>query len=239
MSGLARFFQKRIGGEYVAGLWSNALVEGLVWWTEYTGARIPFECYTGPSWSWAAYNGTTLSLTATGQCCENVAVVKAWHVELINQSNLYGAVKEAWLQVHGPLVRVAASSVQASEKEEEKCRKRQRSALPQAWCRVCTSYSESRKGSVLWMDYPQRSMGEVLKQQDPHVLILGRIRADRGMNSNWGVISSNQGLVWGLVISTNDRNPGNWRRIGWMYLPGEEGRKIIDVEDNWKTVTLV
>lgn len=226
----------------MAGLWSKALVECLAW----EGASIsplrgpsPFNCYTGPSWSWAAYNGATVSLTSRGQAYEKVAVAKSWHAELVNKSNPYGEVKRAWLQIHGPLVRVFAS-VEAEEREEETPgaglgRQRQNDALPRTSCRVYTAYSESSQRSRLWLDHPQNNIGEFWKERDPHVLILQLLRANRDAKD----ISSVKSLIWGLVISMGGNSSVNWSRIGWMYLNEEEGRKIMEVGSNWKTVTLV
>ncbi|KAF7512264.1 hypothetical protein GJ744_001832 [Endocarpon pusillum] len=54
ISGLAKIYAERIGDEYIAGLWRNSLVEGLVW--RGFGCRRVSE-YRAPSWSWASMDG--------------------------------------------------------------------------------------------------------------------------------------------------------------------------------------
>lgn len=64
LSGLARVLGACIKGEYVAGLWSNALVEGLAW-SRLGGYSNPMtivpRAYRAPSWSWASCDGIAAS----------------------------------------------------------------------------------------------------------------------------------------------------------------------------------
>ena len=99
LSGLARLFEQRLGAKYVAGLWSDDLIEGLAW--QCLGSKKllsgPRSGYTGPSWSWANYEG----LAATGVRkfgFKDIAEIKDWHVEPKTNANPYGEVKEAWIR---------------------------------------------------------------------------------------------------------------------------------------------
>ncbi|MCJ1357367.1 MAG: hypothetical protein MMC33_007363 [Icmadophila ericetorum] len=60
LSGLAQEFQKKTGFEYVAGLWKEDLLPGLMWEmskAEGTSIRAKPMTYCGPSWSWASTDG--------------------------------------------------------------------------------------------------------------------------------------------------------------------------------------
>jgi hypothetical protein len=57
LSGIAKRFQRVFGTEYVAGLWSEDMINGLCWNVESVHkARRPSE-YRAPSWSWASVEG--------------------------------------------------------------------------------------------------------------------------------------------------------------------------------------
>lgn len=49
ISGIVQRLHPRIGGDYLAGLWSNDIVRGLAWWKEGRSAK-HVEQYRAPSW---------------------------------------------------------------------------------------------------------------------------------------------------------------------------------------------
>jgi hypothetical protein len=64
IAGLARrFYQLRPNDLYIAGLWKETLIDGLIWVhqdVDYSGRRAPRgkpSSYRAPSWSWAALDG--------------------------------------------------------------------------------------------------------------------------------------------------------------------------------------
>lgn len=95
LSGIARIFQDMMGGEYVAGLWTSDLVEGLA-----------FQCFGGPhsrpkewrapSWSWASIDGM-LSVTDLGGW-DDLLEVKDVKVEVKGQ-NPFGEIKSGELRL--------------------------------------------------------------------------------------------------------------------------------------------
>ena len=109
LSGLARVFEARIGAKYVAGLWSNALIEGLAW-TPF--GRQHHRLFSeprplfAPSWSWASYYAPLASGTGLGWV--DVATVLDYHVEL-KTSNPHGEVSSGWIKLRAPLVPLTVS----------------------------------------------------------------------------------------------------------------------------------
>ncbi|ERF75018.1 hypothetical protein EPUS_09159 [Endocarpon pusillum Z07020] len=109
MSGLARIFESRVQASYVAGLWSNALIEGLAW----QGVRSTkdpttstSQAYIAPAWSWASYDG--IAATGQGKEWKDIAKVLDYHIKL-KTSNPYGELEEGWIMIRAPLVRVSLS----------------------------------------------------------------------------------------------------------------------------------
>lgn len=191
------------------------------------------------SWSWAAYHGAAFSLTALGQQqWESVAVLNAWHTELKNMSNPHGELKTAWIQIRGSFVQITAGSIHTKDEKTEPDRKSQKNAAPRTNCRVYTSCSGNGKGSALWLDHPQNDIPETLGGWNAHILMLRRMKSGQSITSD---SEATRDLVWGLAIKKTmaGENSGTLERVDWMYIPGGEVRRIVDVDDNWKMVTLV
>ncbi|KAK0703454.1 heterokaryon incompatibility protein-domain-containing protein [Lasiosphaeria miniovina] len=59
LSGLAQAVTRKIGGEYMAGLWKSGLLEGLMWYRAQPGSVLAVTPeYVAPSWSWASVAGS-------------------------------------------------------------------------------------------------------------------------------------------------------------------------------------
>lgn len=99
-SGLARLFHRRLGGQYVAGLWSKALMEGLAWQGLDERAPTSKDHYIGPSWSWTSYAGIGASGLSPGWV--DVADVLDWHVDLKHEANPFGELKVPGCASEGP-----------------------------------------------------------------------------------------------------------------------------------------
>jgi hypothetical protein len=98
MSGLAKLFAKQLRVGYVAGLWSNDLIEGLAW-----QSIRPMKLlsglgggYNGPSLSWANYDGITATGVRNGGFTY-VAGIKDWYVNMKTDASPYGEVESAWI----------------------------------------------------------------------------------------------------------------------------------------------
>lgn len=100
MGELAKLFQGRLGNpEYVAGLWSTALIQGLAWQGLLVKANELFYRFTGPSWSWASYEGTAAYGSSKTRDWEDIAKVRAWFTDAKEATNPFGEVKSAWIQL--------------------------------------------------------------------------------------------------------------------------------------------
>ncbi|KAK4097629.1 HET-domain-containing protein [Parathielavia hyrcaniae] len=105
ISGMARMCAARIGAEYVAGLWSNALIEGLGWMglgtQEGVHNNVPTlpRHYIAPSWSWASYTGIA-AIELTGP---DVSTVLDYHTSPAG-SDPFGRLTDGWVRIRGPLI---------------------------------------------------------------------------------------------------------------------------------------
>jgi hypothetical protein len=136
LSGLACIFETRlreqsVGNkvEYLAGLWSGSLVEGLGWGSlGAPGTRglppppsIPLPGSTGywaPSWSWASVDGHSGHGT-TQLGWEDVAAVAGWDLKPLNAANPYSEVADGWLVLRAPrLLPLAPSGEPESDAEQ-------------------------------------------------------------------------------------------------------------------------
>lgn len=235
ISGLARLFHRRFGGQYVAGLWSKALMEGLAWQGLDERAPTSKDHYIGPSWSWTSYAGIGASGLSPGWV--DVADILDWHVDLKHEANPFGELESAWVRIRGPVMQLRHSTLESNEHEASLGRAGIR-PLP----RVCTPYSESENGTIMKTDYDEVTTTSEWKDWPIEVLLLGGYKENRGQepHSAEGDADKAMSSFYGLVIRrAGDEQTEKMQRIGWMFLDGKEGSKIREDEQNWKTVTLV
>ncbi|KAK7705784.1 hypothetical protein SLS64_007731 [Diaporthe eres] len=235
ISGLARLFHKRFGGQYVAGIWSKAMMEGLAW--QGLGERAPVsqDQYIGPSWSWASYAG--IGAMGPNPGWVDIADILDWHVDLKHEANPFGEVEDAWVRIRGPAIQLRHSTLESNEHEARLGRAEMR-PLP----RVCTPYSESENGTIMKTDHAGVTTTSGWKEWPIEVLLLGGYKEERGQESDSADDDADKAMssLYGLVIrSAGDEQTGKMQRIGWMFLDGKEGSEIREDESNWKTVTLV
>ncbi|RYP66271.1 hypothetical protein DL770_008830 [Monosporascus sp. CRB-9-2] len=263
ISGLAKLMEKRYGAKYVAGLWSDNLIEGLAWQGLGDNAPASKSEYIGPSWSWASYRG--IAATGLREGWRDVAEVQDWHVRVKNERNPYGEVADAWIRLRGPMTDLRPSGKEYPTDHEVRLEKAGLTPFP----RMCTKYAdlEDEEGIVVMLDHWDEKVRSGWKNEGLKVLILGgypeeddQMRQDTEGQKD-GKIGENEKSseeqkkvaegaavedklfrsFYGLVLwnaQTNDQEP-RMKRVGWMFLGGTEGAKLIADKETWKTVTLV
>ncbi|KAI9699584.1 MAG: hypothetical protein M1820_007083 [Bogoriella megaspora] len=97
ISGLASLYSERIEEEYLAGLWRDQLVEGLVW-QSLSYRRV--SDYRAPSWSWASGDG----IPAAGLIVDydELATILDVNVTLKGE-NPFGEVTDGWIKIRAPM----------------------------------------------------------------------------------------------------------------------------------------
>lgn len=109
ISGIANHFRplRRVGDEYLAGLWSHDLPWVLLWKLHAVQRPLPRPAPPiAPSWSWAAVEGQVeLPVLSRGIVVAEALSRRplAWRVELVNPSAHYGAASYGEIKGHGAM----------------------------------------------------------------------------------------------------------------------------------------
>ncbi|KAK8223351.1 heterokaryon incompatibility protein-domain-containing protein [Phyllosticta capitalensis] len=232
MSGLASLFKKRFQAEYIAGLWSHKLISGLAW--QGLGGEKPSSPeYTGPSWSWASFDGIAAGHVASRDYWIAVASVVEWHTELKERANPYGEVKDAWIRIHAPMTELFLSNKETID-HEVRLRRVGYTPLP----RFCTKYSDDEDGSMVRLNYEEDNMSKGWLEWEMHVLLLQE-KPRRQKSDNCGETSGDV-LCYGMVVRRIEvGQESQFERVGWTFLGGNEAVGLRDEEQNWATIKLV
>ncbi|KAG7076122.1 HET-domain-containing protein [Colletotrichum scovillei] len=116
LSGLARTFSSALGDEYVAGLWKDDLVRGMLWNTVMQPSKP--KAWRAPSWSWASSDAEIawdlrFSLPLIQKCSiENI------HIEAAG-SDPFGRLESAWIELRAVCVPVVLRPVQQAESDQD------------------------------------------------------------------------------------------------------------------------
>lgn len=103
ISGLASFFAKQLGTDYLAGLWRSTLLSDLLWEANPGDSAMnrPLE-YRAPSWSWASVNCPVKYLPGW------IASPKATVIEAVAQPVVeriqFGKVSNGYIRLRGKLI---------------------------------------------------------------------------------------------------------------------------------------
>lgn len=213
LSGWAKKFQKAIGADYVAGLWSNALIQGLAWKCE--GERKPasLEEYTGPSWSWASYGGTVY-YSGLDDDDLVMAQVLGWHVKLKEEANPFGEVRDAWIEIRGPVIELEPSLESYSAEDEFRAGPRVsivgETEEPGSH-RLCLD-NQSYEESGQWRNWDLRA-----------ILLCGQYGGI--MESGSTDMQSMQAMVFRKAMRADQR--GKMERVGYVDFYGEDANMLL------------
>lgn len=245
MSGLAKLFERALDAQYVAGLWSNNIIEGLSW--QGLGRRQPTSTtqYIGPSWSWASFDG--IAALGSGKGWEDIAHVQDWHVELKSQANPYGELVDAYVRVKGPLLRLIPSETETTE-HEVRLRRAGLTPLP----RFRTLYTTDEDDVVSLDSEDAKESGEWRKWNLQVMILNGKLGMEETDLTGSDAESSGKdreqdkekarsyGSCYGLVVDVCDTENTRAKRVGWMFLDGSNGLAgVIDNEKDWEMLTLI
>lgn len=77
--GMAKKIHQQTHVDYLAGLWMDGILQGLLWLPEHSGLRVP-AIKRAPTWSWAAYDGR-IQFPGQVQHGPFIPLAKVLHVE--------------------------------------------------------------------------------------------------------------------------------------------------------------
>ncbi|KAF7511782.1 hypothetical protein GJ744_003513 [Endocarpon pusillum] len=222
LSGLARMFAARIKGVYLAGLWSNALIESLAWQSLGSYDDDPpaiSPVYIAPSWSWASYNGIAAT---SAENCTDVATILDYHISL-ESGDPFGKITDGWIRVRGPLIPLSLSGV--PEDEEFPGRRHMRLKTP--WGNPFGAYARFENISL----HDEAREARVLRLMPLFALML--LQIDKDDDDNITYVS--------LIIGADGIGNSAMKRLGFILMDTEilGNRKAVKDSDNFATVKLV
>jgi hypothetical protein len=108
ISGIASNIAKKVQSGYLAGLWRNNLINDLFWQTVAVATKP--KNYRAPSWSWASLDGRiNWPFWRSDSTCNNKCTIYCTVLDAQTTPvglDLYGAVKDGFLEVQGVLEEV-------------------------------------------------------------------------------------------------------------------------------------
>lgn len=119
LSGLANAYSKRHKGEYVGGLWSQDIVNGLLWYSRTSEPLQRPSNYRAPSWSWASVDGPVDFFTINAGIVKpyvEVEDVEAW-IEL-EGTDPYGRIKNGALSLRGAVREAYIETIEEEDSYE-------------------------------------------------------------------------------------------------------------------------
>jgi len=110
ISRVARNVAQRFGGEYLAGMWRQHLIEQLMWFVSEAPEPRPSE-YRAPSWSWVSVNGTIHSLQKHPQD-EGKFLISILDVQTTKLGDYFGEICDGYMRIScGRLVRARGDEI--------------------------------------------------------------------------------------------------------------------------------
>lgn len=113
VAGLAAEIQRMVRDEYCAGLWKKHLLSHLLWRANPMERRQGDELvsgpncleYVAPSWSWASVQCPVEAVYFDPEFHYPVAKILDLQLNLVNKDNMFGALKDAAVQIRGRLAK--------------------------------------------------------------------------------------------------------------------------------------
>ena len=214
LAGLAKALAERTGDEYLAGIWKQGLIEGLLWYGEDDLLLTP--TYRAPSWSWASVDGfinftlynfygrcqwkymmANFEFTAT--CIESV-------IKPTGQDQ-YGSIKSGWIRLKAPLFPI--TSVKSWNKVSYRSPGIMMDPLRSPVCDkiIETEIRYNGKSEKLWLDGAFDVEGTKPREARLFVLLLARL-PDPG-SSNGYYLDIRFGLILEALASNDE-----YKRVG-------------------------
>ncbi|KAK7972559.1 hypothetical protein PG988_006693 [Apiospora saccharicola] len=237
-SGLSKLFEKHFRCAYVAGYWSNSLIQSLSW--RALGYKKTPVQGVGQSWSWVSYGGIAGNHSDTPR--RSIARVLEWQVDLKNKHNPFGEVNSAWLRIHGPLIPLLSAKVDFTDNDL----RRQKVGL-QPCLQMRTPYRDDDEECLVEVefDYEEIAISGRWKELRLHLLVLhsslppdtsGSETKTDGQDPTDGFDVECRCLV---AACTDKQDTGRMKRVGLSWVYGPLVKMMLEDQTNRHEVILV
>jgi hypothetical protein len=108
LSGLAQVYHQATQHDYIAGLWIQTLIPGLLWRLKHLlfGKKVKTarsSIYRAPSWSWASMDGNITHIQLVPGSFKPRATLLHSVIELAGDDT-FGQVRGSWIELQGPFI---------------------------------------------------------------------------------------------------------------------------------------
>ncbi|KAK6827546.1 heterokaryon incompatibility protein-domain-containing protein [Apiospora arundinis] len=238
ISGFSKLFEKHLRCQYIAGFWSDSLIQSLSW--DAFGGDNDSIHNVGPSWSWVSYPGAAAAIGGPPEL-RPVAELMEWKVELKNESNPYGEISSAWIRVRGPMTPLLSVKVDVTDID---LRMQKLGYFTNPLMR--TPYSENDEEVIqIELDYKEVARSERWKEMDLHLLLLSFFLPESETNNDnqdtpeEEDVDELESTHICLVVTSDARDPGCMKRVGVARVYGPLAKRIRADETNCREVILV
>ncbi|THU90891.1 hypothetical protein K435DRAFT_759789 [Dendrothele bispora CBS 962.96] len=204
-AGVAEKFHQFWGSEsqYVAGLWTHQLPEGLLWHVDDSGKEEtkdlvyvrnpPPSVYRAPSWSWAAVDDVVQSLRFVPQAPDSTAfcTVKCCEATLKRETNPYGEVTYGLLSLEASTMVVTWNTLQGQSDNVFE---------------ISSEMHKERKPVTVATGYLIPDTSEFIERERQEVIMAGVFK---GLTTIFGLA---------LVPTSTEGGTSYHRRIGWVRI---------------------
>ncbi|KAI1476307.1 HET-domain-containing protein [Daldinia eschscholtzii] len=215
LSAVASRFKSYYGGTYLAGLWEEDLVYGLLWMTK--GGKP--ENFEAPSWSWISVNSNCFSYNMWAKFSAPLVKVRRVSVEL-STKNIYGPVSGGSIQLLGRAVRGNIRIDRVFRNLEGKCK-------------VACDISGTPWAVDCWLDMPLTPYGSILNHDTGRTEVSARRVYFEERQSCPETVTTCS--VWillmaaknksdeynGLILGPSPKQSGCFERLGLACWPSE------------------
>ncbi|KAI2776567.1 HET-domain-containing protein [Daldinia loculata] len=213
LSAVASRFQSYYGGSYLAGLWEEDLIYGLLWKTR-SGKPEEFEA---PSWSWVSVNSDCFSYNMWAKYSTALAKVGRTSVKL-STKNIYGPVSGGSVQLRGRAVQAKLCIGDAPNNWNGPLRRA---------CKICGT----QWAIDCWLDMPLAPYGSILNDITERADVSARriyfvekdvIPKAPATYSIWILLMAVKDMFGeynGLILGPSPKQPGCFERLGLASWP--------------------
>lgn len=220
ISALATKLQSISGDEYLAGLWRNDMLRGLLWSTYPTVTLVKPPTWRAPSWSWASVNNPINYRRLPGPLAIALAEFVKCSITPKHPAAPHGEIKDAVIEINGPIMMPDKAFTNSIMKQDNRI---SHDNLTTAMADMgLFKEDQANAGFVKW-EAPEK-----------HVLLL--LYATLRNGSEWDD-EKGAATVAGLVLSEIEEDI--YERVGCFTTMGIQGVKYLTHHLSKKTVKLV
>ena len=221
ISALATKMQGKIGGKYLAGLWSKDLLRGLLWSTYPTVTLVKPQTWRAPSWSWASVNNPIIYRRLPGPSAVVLAEVLECTITPKHLAAPHGEIKDAALEISGMIMTPPSGDFTKQIMKQDN--RITHDNMGKVMMELALFNEESSNAGFVNWEPPEK-----------HVLLL--LYASMRDGSDW---EDEKGVatVAGLVLREVEEN--KYERVGCFTTMGLQGVKYLTQQLPKKTMHLI